>query len=353
MKATRLRAIITGGLFAAAVGFHALFFNYLAFDLSERSIQGRGPFTRQNAAILLETRGRPEDFDLILRSLCEADWRNTGSLEPGWYPWQRTALQILLRHDEMTQRTGEALASLLRRKRCRYLAVEIADVMADQKRLEVAPILLRYALEIDDSVWPEKCNKAIEKMGLPEAGLHILIRAVWYDQPKSRPPDFPISADHRRRLTDLLGQDAGPNYSAWVKAVDEAIYNGPSLLPETIQNECDREVAVYIDIMASFNCWYENRVAIGRQRLARSGRTKASQVFQYQWDVTQDMTVEKPDYDAPTIDLFEEEVAAYSARVDAVLDKFFPPSTTQSSPQTPATQTAPASAPSATEAKGP
>jgi hypothetical protein len=379
LKGGRRTAIHAGALFAVALAIHTIFCQYLVFVFDKTSLQGRGPFSRDTGVRLLGDRGRPEDYDLILRALCEADWTVSGLDESHRQSWRETALQVLSPQDETARKAADALASLLRKKRCRNLAGETAKLMAAQRRLDVVPILLRYALEPG---WGGACNEALGQMGIPEAGLHILMEAAAYDKPRTQSGDYAMSADHRKRLVALLGQDAGPNALSWGKAVDEAINNRQSHLLEPIQIECDREVAACMKYINTFNDWYEARGALTRQRLAAQGqigqlktvldfqrKTGGGYVPEYAVpnDVyaagegvkavfegaTADMKVEKPDYDAPTVELFEEQVAAYSARVDAVIEKYFPSPTTQSGVEETATQMAPAGAPTTVEANTP
>ena len=339
----------TAVVFALTVVLHTAFFHDLAFRLAESSLVGRGPFPRYMGVRLLAQRGKAGDLDLILRMLLEADWRHGPRtyLRPDW---RSTGVAVLARDDATATEAAEALCRLLRRKRSCTLAAYTADLLLARRHYEAVPVLLRYALKPDPHAMPDECNKALERLGIPEAGLRILQTAYRYDRPSSRPADFDIDTESRRRLSALLSKDVGSRFSHWQAALTDAMERRPSTLPAAVQEEMDRELACYVKYVSASDRWYAARAAVARRRLAGEGKLHVLRAIlqsRQQVDdgcvaerevpfsitaagshlkacvdrVTDEMKVAPPDFDAPTVEAFEREVAAHAKRVDAVIAK--------------------------------
>jgi hypothetical protein len=348
------RAIVTGGcVLAVVMVFHWLFWAHLVFALARTSIEGRGPFSRDVGIRTVWELQRSEDKRLILREAMQADWKTPWVDYHGYADWRSTAVNWLLTHADEGVRveSARAFSEMLRTRRTHVLADYTAHELANAGRIEIAPVLLRYALETKGS---KECTVALEQLGVREVGICILMDAMRYDRPESKPEDFPISARRRERLARLIGKDVGDSYVAWRGAWVRAFDEEPSSLPEDVQAEIDREFECYNAYNAVRADWRNARGAVIRKRLADQG--KAEQLMKVLAYVegkgdafgsyrelpieiraageeflpvveatTKDMTVPGPDYDAPTIEAFEKEIDDYIERVYAVIDKYLPP----------------------------
>jgi hypothetical protein len=190
---------------------------------------------------------------------------------------------------------------MLRQKRSRQLAGFSAKLLADHGKIEAAPILLRYALSQDkdtDQGSMEQCVKALETMRIREVGLAIVQRDMMFKVLGNDRGAWQIPLVLRERLTGLLGRDAGPTYQSWIDALLDTSDQASSRLPEAIQDELDREVA----------CYWKYTIASNQRIMAQRAMPQI-----------QAYMPKKPDYDAPTIELFEQQVDAYAAAVDKVI----------------------------------
>ena len=361
LKARQRRFAVAGAAaFASAMAIHGAFFYWGAFALAKPSLAGRGPFTRRMGVVLLEARGREEDFDRILEALCAADWQQPLQYGPA-SDWRRTALTVLSRHDAAAIRSATALAGVLRKRRTSVLAGMTADLLITHRRYEVVPVLFRYSVLCRRRPANTECVRALEKARLPEAALPILSEAYAYDRAMSGPQDFPIDPARCGRLKALLGKDVGSMYSAWAKAVDEALATSSSSLPEQVQEELDREVVCWIESARIMGRMREARRAVGAW-LTKAHRERLERLLDRQiaagkdaWDVPmevffaaagrarypeQEMAafgMDWPDADAPTVEAYEAEVRACGERVDAVIRRCLPlPPATQAADSRPA-----------------
>ena len=339
-----------------AVGlFHAVFFYSVAFRLAESSLVGEGPFSRQIGVELLEIRGNDSDFESLLHGLCQDDWEPWDHLDGS--DWRRTAIGALDRHD--SARAAEAILQLLRRKRNWVLATCSTDIIVNRRLYEAVPVLFRYALEPPVSTTPGDCNKVLERLGIPEAGLYILgcegLRRR-RGQITAEDLHFDIAPEVRDRLKALLKKDVGSAYLRWSDAVDEAIARRPSILPESVQQEMDRERICNTAYLTAFDRWYSARAEVVRHRMIAMGMREAYQDMENyvrqvaegsreRWDVpdslsrvqmkfnacfetaTRQMKPPPPNFDAPSIEAFEDEIDAYVDRVNAVITKYWCPTT--------------------------
>jgi cytochrome b len=343
-------AAVMGGAVAAFVGFYGL----AAYPLAERSVDGKGPFPRSQGAMLLEVRGRDSDFERFWRDLENADWTQ-GPGAAGFPDWRDTYVGILSRHDGAE--TAARLSALLLSKPAQTLAWFAAELLAENKRYETAPLLMRFALRSrDGSPSLMATALALECMNVPQAAYPTLREAAVYAQRTQgarEGEDFELDPCYRERLTDLLGRDAGPNYLAWEKLYSEAARESPTpLAPETraetdltiqsfiqywqararLQDACRRLAEKMLadngklDAIAAFEQWlyqfgddprppaHDEEVKAGA-RLAREYLDKAAKA----------LTVAGPNWNAPTTQAFAEEIDAYSDRADKVIEEHLGP----------------------------
>ena len=268
-----------------------------------------------------------------------------------------TAIGALDRHD--SARTAEAILQLLCRKRSGVLATCSADIIAKHRLYQAAPILFRYALSGPFSTAPGDCNKALERMGIPEAGLYILRSEYLHhkgERLEVKDMNFNIASETRDRLKALLKKDVGLAYLRWSDAVDEAIARRPSILPESVQDEMDRERICNNAYLVAFNRWYSARAEVVSHRMIAMGMGEAYQDMlnhvrqvaegsRERWDIpdscvgvqqefvdcfetiTRQMKPSPPNFNAPTIEAFEAEIDAYIDRVNASITKYWRPTT--------------------------
>lgn len=347
------RGLVTaGGVLVVVMVFHWLFWAHLVFALAQMSIEGRGPFSRNVGIQWVARRGRAEDFEAILEQARQADWESprTAIFEADW---RVTAVNVLSRREDTAEMAAGVFSEMLRTKRSKVLASCTAQLMVDQRRLEVVPILFRYALE-PYPTWPvENCREALERLRVPEAGILTLVSAIAYDRPEPEPEDFPISPERREHLAALLGKDVGDSWVAWRDALAHAVDEEPSSLPDDVQEEVDRELKCYNVYVGVRSDWLSARAAVIQRRLAAAGKMGQFQKvlvytkekggrFLQDWEIpaeirsavgdliavrdaaTKDMAVPEPDLDASTIQAFEKEIDAYVDRVHAVINKYLP-----------------------------
>lgn len=346
---------VIAATFTSAVLLYALYFGHLIYVLALPSLHGDGPYARDVGLELLQQRQRPQDVEAILQAVLATDWRRSNT---GYRPdWRHRAIDWLGLREPYSQRAVQALGDELRRNRSRALADAAAHLLASHNRLDVAPILLRYALEQGRA--SQASTKALEKMGIPEAGIAILAEAatnIAVDAllTKTRlSEDFPIPREYRQRLIILLNQDVGESYFAWTEAVERALQSKRTGLPQPVQDELTRERLSFQEYQNSQTYWMAARRQLADQRIRAAGRQDLQQKvkdfieqdgnplsahFRMPPDVASmvtelnqiteaayaDLAIPEPDFDAPTVDLFEQQVQAYTTALKDAIRKHLP-----------------------------
>jgi hypothetical protein len=347
-------AAVMGGAVAAFVGFYGL----AAYPLAERSVDGKGPFTRSQGAMLLALRGRDPDFERFWHDLENADWTQ-GPGATGFPDWRDTYVGLLSRHDGAE--TAARLSALLLAKPAQTLAWFAADLLADNNRYETAPLLMRFALRGRDG--SDACARALENMNFPQAAYPTLREAAVYaqrTQGTKEGEDFELDPCYRERLTDLLGRDAGPNYLAWEELYGEAAREAPTPLTPETRAETDRTIQSFIQYWQARARLQGARRRLAEKMIADDGKLDAIAAFE-QWlyrfgddprppapdeevkagarlareyldKAAKTLTVAGPDWNAPATQAFAEEIDAYSDRVDAAIEQHLgPPETAKPS----------------------
>jgi hypothetical protein len=341
-------AAVMGGAVAAFVGFYGL----AAYPLAERSVDGKGPFTRSQGAMLLALRGRDPDFERFWHDLENADWTQ-GPGAAGFPDWRDTYVGILSRHD--AAETAARLSSLLLSKPAQTLAWFSAEILAENKQYQTAPLLMRFALRGRDG--SDACALALERMNFPQAAYPTLREAAVYAQHTRgarEGEDFELDPCYRERLTDLLGRDAGPNYLAWEKLYGEAAREAPTPLTPETRAETDRTIQSFIQYWQARARLQDARRTLAEKMIAGDGKLDAINAFE-QWlyqfgdeprppaddeevkagarlareyldKAAKALTVAGPNWNAPTTQAFAEEIDAYSDRVDAAIEQHLGPS---------------------------
>ena len=343
----RGRGRLAAGTIAAAVLAFAGFYGFLAYPLAERSLDGNGPFLKSRAALLLELRGRQPDFDRFWEDLAAADW--TRGPSPRENPdWRDAYIGILARHDAAG--AADRLSALLREKPALTLAWFSAQLLARNKRYETVPLLMRFALRGREG--SEACTVAMETLDFPQAAYPTLREAaVCAERTRNlqEAEDFELEPEYRQHLTDLLGCDAGPNYSDWEALYDAAArYGATPLAPET-REETDQTIQSFAQYWQTQERLRHARRRMAEEMLTRDNKTDATDAFE-QWcsrygedpnpprpdqevqegfriiqeylrKAAKVLAVQGPDWNVPTTQEFMGEIAAYAERVDAAIDQ--------------------------------
>ncbi len=122
------------------------------------------------------------------------------------------------------------LSDLLRQRPSAWLARSSAACLAEHRRYEAVPLLLRYAL-----LGHEQCTAALEEMGLPEAAIALVLNRIINGRVLADAPT-------RERLKRLMRADAGEPLLAWDDLYYRVAHNLPSPLPKPIRDEAQRVV---------------------------------------------------------------------------------------------------------------
>lgn len=327
------RRLITVGVTTAAVSISVfLFFACSLYWLADRSLSGRGPYSRWHAVALLEIKG-DQYHDRILEQI-ERDWDERDDYL--WHDWRRGAFQILAEHS--TPRTAERLSALLRRHPNSFLAGESAPLLAKYKRYETVPILMRHALSDQWSISGEACTDALDSMDLPRAAIPI-----WLDGMALI--DKGISAVARERLIQLLGEDAGTDPQAWMYLYIKKISKLPTPLSEACAAETDRVIDCFFRYGDALGNLIRNRGWYMLKRIKNDGKeeyleaalkhaksdvswvssaqldTAEIELKPYLEETKRLFAVEPPDWNTPTTESLEKEVDDYAARVKKAVEK--------------------------------
>ncbi|MBM4020081.1 MAG: hypothetical protein FJ288_17480 [Planctomycetes bacterium] len=341
----RTRRRLTAAALAASAALFAGLFGLAAYPLAERSLDGNGPFPKYRAALLLEWRRRPSDFERLAGDLEAADWTQ-GPSSDAPADWRSVYVGVLARHDAAA--AAERMSRLLVSRPAPTLAWFTAGLLAQQKRYETAPVLMRYALRLADE--SRACTAAIEDMGVPEAAyVHLLVLAARRGPPTAleETEDFELDADDRQYLAAVLATDAGPNFQDWVKAYGGAVRDVPTPLPAEAAAEIARIIAAFDTYRRSAASIREARLTLARRMIVQDGLTNETAAFEqwcYEFGEDPDppdpddqiiegyrivrehmrraakmLAADGPDWCAPTTDAFLEEIDAHAARVEAAI----------------------------------
>ena len=116
------------------------------------------------------------------------------------------------------------------------LAWYSSDILADNKRYESVPILLRFAL-FEHDYGAGECRKALLRMGIAETAAAVIkndARIYWREIARG---SYHLSAEAQADLRSLLGVDAGTDLQLWQEAYETHVKNLPSPLNDTAKDE--------------------------------------------------------------------------------------------------------------------
>lgn len=336
-------------VFMVFIGFaiHGLFFHHWAFDLSKATLLSDGPFGKRSAVSLLGTRGRSEDMRVLLRAVERADW--TEHISTSWDDWRYWAVDYIERDPEFATEAAGLFSRMLREKRSSMLAHASAELLTRYRRVEVAPIILRYALYHQ----PGGLYGYLEAIEMPERCLVAYLASIDIKYLLSETPRV-MDSEWRQVLVEMTGRDMGAMTEDWGPVVDNYIATTRSPLSDELQAEIDDELLCFNHIVEIKNRRNQAYIRLLRKRLEEAGKLEVMETLIERNDdyegrvrlsfeprslqdvqdmeainaisnqVVEDLRVPEPDYDAPTTGVFNEEIDAYAERVDAMIRQHLP-----------------------------
>lgn len=300
---------IVGGLCAAVLGSLAIFAEVTSFQLARESLVSGKPFDRHTSASWLIQGGKEEDSELMWKIVDQGEWTDPTMSDTANGPsayWRQSIISALAKRD--SARLAERLSGALRLHPSVIIAKDAAMWMAQHKRYETVPLLMRYALAETN----EACTDALVEMKLPCAALPVM-RAplVWAARISGRTPQQ-YEASVCATLKGLLGKDAGTDVNAWYKMYYEVAPSVPTPLPRSIKEETERVIQAmlrYFDLAekwAGFCLGQVKRAGLsGEQGYKEWGRLTRC--------------VAKPNWNVVTTDDLEHEIDAYERRVESAI----------------------------------
>jgi hypothetical protein len=275
-----------------SVAWFMIFFHWIVYGLSLRSLSHGWPVDRKYALSILQTRRNPTDDAAIWQSLQSADWSQSMEGEEDQDDYRRRGIQALAEHD--LDGTAARLSALLRTNPTPLLAGDAASVLASVHHYDAAPELMRYALL--NPRWNE-AREALESMAIPQAALAVMreqaiIRADAFGMRETL--DSTISPSAEQRLTRLLGKDVGPKWGDWTRLYDSSVDECPTPLSASQKLEVDRVTRAVITYWETSD------------RVFKAGAAAS---------------ILPPNFDAPGTAALEEETRKYCAAANAKLAK--------------------------------
>jgi hypothetical protein len=228
--------------FAACGTWFFLFFEVLIYPIATWSLAGDRLFDRSYAAKILETHYGSDTEQVFWKTLESANWSKSPDLDD----YRRTCINVLFsRHPSAA---AQRLALLLRQKPSAILAAYAAPILAQERRYDAAPELMRYAL-LDGN----DATAALESMHVPQAALAVLRQQAFTEalvSGRAEDPNSPIGANYERRLAGILGKDIGPNRNDWLDFYKKVVEQLPTPLSLSQARETDRVAKAILSYFA-------------------------------------------------------------------------------------------------------
>lgn len=161
----RRTTLIFAASLATPVIAYALFFGLLIYPLADRSVEGRGPWSRLIGSGILTTRGRESDYERVWTELEHSDWTKRLN-HPTEGDWRESLLTSP--SPEFRTRAARRVSSILQRRPNRLLAFYALDLLLKEKRYETVPLLLRYAI-LPRTMNDIRLGTALCDFGVPQA----------------------------------------------------------------------------------------------------------------------------------------------------------------------------------------
>jgi hypothetical protein len=302
-----------GAVTAALMLLYPLLFLALLYPLARRSVVHGAPLDAGRSALLLLWRHSPRDTQAVYAALNAADWEDYAL--PLLEDYRSFCVFYLERHDPT--HGAEFLSQGLLRTPRAMLAEVAAPLLGAQRRLETAPLLVRYALAPSGAVWAYQrafCPSALADMGVPAAAELL----IWECMGRGDGVDD----ETRQRLTRLLGEDAGASLDAWQELHDRVIKERPNPLPPALAAETQRTLEVMLRYGEAVRGWRESawQLAVARARPTAEAiaggyhenasdlRERSSIKFR---QALRDLGAPAPNLNVCGVDELEKEIAAY------------------------------------------
>jgi hypothetical protein len=288
------RIVLIAATLAAFVIFAAMFGPMLV-PLARHSMRGHGPFSRSYSTMIICLKGREQDTECVFDALDNTRWPD--NVDPLAVDWHVSCLEIL--SNRYPERTAEHFSRLLNESPQPRILEQCAWLFATQHRYEMAPMMLQSCVRalIEAGPFGDAVGSfgALEKMRVPQVAEFILIEH-WSVQMAFHPNSpLQLHAEIRKRLTRLLGSDAGADPHDWDDLYQTAIASAPTPLSPQLRSQADA-------VMTAFN-----KYAAARNRLAQKGLPISS--------------VAPPNARVKTMDEFTREADAYVSRVENAIVK--------------------------------
>jgi hypothetical protein len=182
------------------------------------------------------------------------------------------AYHVLTRRDPSV--AAERFSELLRSRPCEWFARLVAEQMAEQRRYETAPLLMRYAF-----VGSEPYVAALEKMGVPEVAIPMVLWTALFSHPDWQSARFAALIDRdagtglllskplRERLLRACGCDQGPRLDDWLNWFRSgALDRMPSPLTPRQRKQISIEITSRLSYEDAWARWHAIRNAAQLRR---------------------------------------------------------------------------------------
>lgn len=315
-----------------------LFFHILIHPIARHSLIHGGPFSRNQAILFLGHRGTSADQEMLWKTLENADWSQSVSGTGIAQDYRRIAMLTLAAVDRPA--TARRLSEMLRSKPSRELAGFCAPMLADERRYETVPLLMRYALLDQDA-----CIDVLETMKVPQVAVAILRQETARFQSAGGIDFEMINSHDRQRLTSIFGKDAGPMLTDWATLTQTSVSQLPTPLDDELAWETERVIQCVRLHDRSSRILYDVRREMLARKLAADGNIHRLRLLEselrigsnpnetkprlsgalfsrdYVREILVATDVPEPDWNVRTTEELEVEIMRYTERVEAILEE--------------------------------
>ncbi len=360
--AGKARPVLLASLAAASVSAYLFVTLSLIYSLAQDSLAGHGPMPPRSAVMLLGERGRDEDAELIWQTVQNRWDTLPNKSDLPFMDWRSAAVGVLSARDP--KGAAERFSKLLLERPNPQLAELLALLMAKEKRLETAPLLMRYSLLGVRTLAGFNCARALAEMGVPQSAAAILAMASVHERPKDTQGDFKLGESTIQQLKKILPEGKGETVNDWAKYYVEHITTLQSPLPPDVQADVQAEIECLTNLNKAIDTWEKglNDLILARVNLEGKSeiiqRMSAGQKLTPQEIATlekikaqaeNDLAVAGPDVNVPTTAGFRKEIDGYRDRVMKLWDNVIFPAIRVAG----TTTTRPSSAPTNSTASAP
>jgi hypothetical protein len=237
--------LLSASLFSIAA--FAVLFGPAIVPLARYSMGGRGPFSRIYAATIVSLKGTADDTDCLYRALEQSNWPDSAHSNLPLHDWQDECVDALTKLDP--PRAGAWFSKELRAAPSDGLVDEFAPVLGAQHRYEMAPLMFRHvfrnAVRNGSPSVTRPTVDALEEMHISQMAKIILIEERIRQTANQPNVQCRLGETIRKRLTRLLGSDAGPEPHQWDAVYEAAIESTPTPLSAELRREVDALVNAF------------------------------------------------------------------------------------------------------------